>query len=113
MTPGSPQGPQLMVVDATVAEQVAALTDKVDELLKRAEKMRKEESSPAYDFGFMRVTQILELIPVTRPTWWKWVHAGIAPQGVKMGRNIRVWSVEEIRAFVAKISAGGLEEEAV
>lgn len=35
--------------------------------------------------GFLRIKQILELIPVSKATWWRGVKKGRFPKAIKMG----------------------------
>jgi predicted DNA-binding transcriptional regulator AlpA len=51
--------------------------------------------------GFVRLPQILSVIPVSRSTWWQWVKDGKAPAGTKLGPRITAWRVEEISALIA------------
>jgi len=61
----------------------------------------------------MRLPQILKIIPVSKPTWWRWVSEGIAPKGVKLSKSVTVWRVEDIRAFAEKMAASSREEDAL
>lgn len=56
--------------------------------------------------GFVRVKDVLRLIPVSRSTWWKRVKTGEYPQPVPLGSNTTAWRAEDIRALIAKIGAG-------
>jgi len=51
--------------------------------------------------GFVRLPQVLSVIPVSRPTWWAWIKAGKAPSGTKLSPRITAWRVEDIRALIA------------
>lgn len=51
--------------------------------------------------GFLRLPQILSLIPVSRSTWWSWVRDGKAPKPVKLGPRITAWHAESIRDLIA------------
>lgn len=51
-----------------------------------------------------RVPQILELIPIGRSTWWKWVAEGKAPKGLKIGPKTTVWKSEEIHQLIAGLA---------
>ena len=44
---------------------------------------------------FMRLPQILERIPVSKGTWYRWIEQGIAPRPVRVG-NIAMWRVSEL-----------------
>lgn len=52
--------------------------------------------------GFVRLPQILSVIPVSRSTWWQWVKMGKAPKSVKLGPRTTAWRVEDIRALIAE-----------
>lgn len=56
--------------------------------------------------GFLRLAQILELIPVSSTTWWDGVKEKRFPQPIKLGPRITVWRVEDIRAFIHHIGMG-------
>lgn len=54
--------------------------------------------------GFVRLRQILSVIPVGRSTWLNWCDSGIAPAPLKLSERITVWRVEEIDSFIAQRS---------
>ncbi|WP_084679122.1 nucleoside monophosphate kinase [Methylocystis sp. ATCC 49242] len=59
--------------------------------------------------GFVRLSSILAPkgpIPVSRSTWWAGVKEGRFPKPLKLGPRTTVWSVEDIRALIEKISGG-------
>lgn len=53
--------------------------------------------------GFVRLPQILAVIPVSRSTWWAWVKSGKAPPSRKLGPKMTAWKVEDIRALIASV----------
>lgn len=55
--------------------------------------------------GFVRLPQILTVIPVGRSSWWAGVKSGKYPQPVKLGENTTAWKAEDIHALIAKLSA--------
>lgn len=57
------------------------------------------------DTGFIRLPQVLSVIPVSRSTWWAWVKSGKAPAGKKLGQRITAWKVEDIRAMIERAAA--------
>lgn len=61
------------------------------------------KSHPSH-LGFYRLNQILELIPIGRSTWWKWIADGKAPQGIKLGSKTTVWKTEVIHALIAQLA---------
>lgn len=54
--------------------------------------------------GFMRLSQVLEVIPVSKSTWWAGVKTGRFPQPYKLDPGITVWRNDDIQAFIAKAS---------
>lgn len=54
--------------------------------------------------GYLRVSQILQLIPVGKSSWWKGVSAGRYPQPVKLGPKTTAWRIEDIRALIERLS---------
>ncbi len=60
--------------------------------------------------GFLRLHQVLALIPIGKSTWWEWVKSGKAPKGVRLSANIRVWRAEDIRALIEQLTAEGTIE---
>ena len=53
--------------------------------------------------GYLRLPQILGIIPVSKSTWWAGVRSGRYPQPTRaLGARITAWSVESIRALIEK-----------
>lgn len=52
------------------------------------------------DTGFVRLNNILKIIPVGRTTWWAGVKSGRFPKPVKLGTRITAWRAEDIRALI-------------
>ena len=50
--------------------------------------------------GFIRLPQVLSLIPISRSAWWDGIRQGKYPQGIKLGTKTTVWRVEDIRALI-------------
>lgn len=50
--------------------------------------------------GFLRLPEILRIIPVSRSTWWAGVKDGRFPKPVKLSQKITAWRVEDIRALI-------------
>jgi len=60
--------------------------------------------------GFVRLSQILKVFPVSKSTWWAGVKDGRYPQAVKLGPKITAWRVEDIRELIAsKIELGQVQ----
>ncbi len=41
------------------------------------------------------------LVPVSVPTWWRWVASGKAPRPFKLSPGVTVWDVSEIESWLA------------
>ena len=54
--------------------------------------------------GFVRLPQILSVIPVSRSTWLRGVKSGKYPQPVSLTERTRAWRVEDIRELIESIS---------
>lgn len=52
------------------------------------------------DTGFVRLPQILSLIPISRSAWWAGIREGKFPKGIKLGTKTTVWRTEDIRALI-------------
>lgn len=57
--------------------------------------------------GFLRINQILALVPVGRSTWWRWCAEGKAPKPLKLGEKTTVWKAEDIAAFLEQMRREG------
>jgi predicted DNA-binding transcriptional regulator AlpA len=54
--------------------------------------------------GFLRLPQILKLIPVCRATWWNGCRSGKFPKPVKLGPKTTAWRAEDIAALIASFA---------
>ena len=52
--------------------------------------------------GFVRLPQILSLIPISRSAWWAGIREGKFPQGIKLGSKTTVWRAEDIRQLIER-----------
>lgn len=53
--------------------------------------------------GFVRLETVLEVIPVSRSTWFRGIQAGLYPKSVKLSERASAWRVEEIREVILKL----------
>ena len=60
--------------------------------------MRTDVTLP--ETGFLRLPEVLRLIPVSRSTWWAGVKAGRYPKPHKIGARCTAWRAEDIRALI-------------
>ena len=62
------------------------------------------QTNPAIpETGFLRLPQVLQLIPVSKSGWWLGIKAGRYPQGVKLSPNTTAWRVADIRELIDQL----------
>jgi predicted DNA-binding transcriptional regulator AlpA len=54
--------------------------------------------------GFLRLRQVLSLIPVGRTSWWKGVKSGRFPKPIKLSPRCTAWRAEDIRQLIKSLS---------
>jgi predicted DNA-binding transcriptional regulator AlpA len=57
------------------------------------------------DEGYVRLPQVLAVIPVSKSTWWAGCKSGRYPAPVKLGPRTTAWRVDSIRSLIATFSA--------
>ena len=62
-----------------------------------------QNSSVIPEIGFLRLPQVLQLIPVSRSGWYAGIQAGRYPQGVKLSPNTIAWKAADIRALIDQL----------
>jgi prophage regulatory protein len=55
--------------------------------------------------GFLRLNQVLSVIPVSKSTWWEGCKKGRYPKSIKHG-GATFWRAEDIRQLIKEISEG-------
>ncbi len=53
--------------------------------------------------GFVRLSTILQIIPVGKSTWWNKVKSGEFPQPIKLTERTTAWKVEDIRELIESL----------
>lgn len=53
----------------------------------------------------LRLPQVLEIVPVSKSTWWSWVADKKAPASIKLGR-CTCWRQSDILEFIEKQNGG-------
>ncbi len=54
--------------------------------------------------GFVRLPQILSVIPVSASSWWRGVKSGKYPGPVKLSARTTAWRVADIRQLIVSLS---------
>ena len=52
--------------------------------------------------GFVRLSTILKIIPISKSTWWAGVKSGRFPKSVKLGHRITAWRAEDISNLISQ-----------
>jgi len=55
--------------------------------------------------GFLRLPQVLQIIPIGKSTWWAGVKNGRFPKGRKLGPRTTAWRCEDIHQLLEKLDA--------
>lgn len=59
---------------------------------------RKQNGFP--ELGFVRLPGVLQVIPVSKSTWWAGVRTGRFPAPVKLGPRTTAWRAVDIRNLI-------------
>ncbi|WP_437186542.1 helix-turn-helix transcriptional regulator [Planctomicrobium sp. SH668] len=54
--------------------------------------------------GFVRLTQVLSVIPLGKTCWWEGVKSGRFPKPVKLSARCTAWRAEDIRELIKTLS---------
>jgi predicted DNA-binding transcriptional regulator AlpA len=69
--------------------------------------MQNENVSIQHVPGFYRLPKVLQIIPVSRSSWWAGVKAGKYPAGIKISPNTTVWRQSDIHELCEHLAKGG------
>lgn len=61
--------------------------------------------------SFLRLPQVLELIPISRSAWWQGCKDGRFPKPIKLGPRTSVWRSSDIAALIKQLSLQSIQEE--
>ncbi|CAK7022286.1 MAG: hypothetical protein DELT_02460 [Desulfovibrio sp.] len=53
--------------------------------------------------GFLRLPQVLAIIPISKSVWWEGCKTGRFPKPVKLGPRTTAWRAEDITALVKRL----------
>lgn len=56
--------------------------------------------------GFVRLADVLKLIPVGKSAWYAGIKEGRFPAPVKLNKRAAAYRVEDIRALIERLSSG-------
>ncbi|WP_027186921.1 helix-turn-helix transcriptional regulator [Desulfovibrio cuneatus] len=55
--------------------------------------------------GFLRLPQVLSIIPISKSAWWAGCKTGRFPKPIKLGPRTTVWKVEDITALIESVNS--------
>ncbi len=64
---------------------------------------RGASASVLPEVSFLRLPDVLRVVPVSRATWYEGMTSGRFPKGIKLGPRVIVWRADDIRELAAKI----------
>jgi len=50
--------------------------------------------------GYVRLPQVLAVIPVSKSAWWAGVKSGRYPRAVKLSAKTTAWKISDIRRLI-------------
>ena len=53
--------------------------------------------------GFIRLPEVLRVIPVSKTAWWEGIRQGRYPKGVALGPRTTAWRVSDIRKLCKEL----------
>ncbi len=53
---------------------------------------------------FLKLREVLSIIPVSRSTWYLGIRKGIYPKPVKIGKRASAWRLSDIQNLVERLS---------
>ena len=54
--------------------------------------------------GFVRLSQVLSVIPLGKTCWWEGVKSGRFPKPVKLSERCTAWKAEDIHELIRALS---------
>ena len=54
--------------------------------------------------GFVRLPQILSVIPISKSAWWAGVKSGKYPASIKLGGRTTCWKASDIADLIERLS---------
>lgn len=53
--------------------------------------------------ALLRLSQVLQLIPVSRSHWWAGVATGKYPRGIKLSARVTCWRSDDIQKLIVSL----------
>jgi prophage regulatory protein len=67
------------------------------------------EAEPVKKRRFLRLPQVLEILPISKSTWWKGIQEGRFPKPVKLTERTSAWLLDDIEVLCDKLVSSRIE----
>jgi predicted DNA-binding transcriptional regulator AlpA len=67
-------------------------------------KERGRDMQEIPETGFLRLAQVLSVIPLGKTSWWEGVKSGRFPKPIKLSTRCTAWRAEDIRELIKTLS---------
>lgn len=67
-------------------------------------KVRGFDMSDIPETGFLRLPQVLSVIPLGKTSWWEGVRSGRFPKPIKLSARCTAWRAEDIHELIRTLS---------
>lgn len=57
--------------------------------------------------SYLRLDQILKIIPVSRSTWYRGMKTGLYPKQVRLSYRVAAWKSSEVKECLARLGTSG------
>ena len=57
--------------------------------------------------SFLRLPDVLRIIPVSKSAWWQGCKSGRFPRPIKLGPRTSAWRASDIAALVSRLNEEG------
>ena len=71
----------------------------------------KDNDYDLKEHRYLRLNSVLELIPISRSTWYVWIQRGIAPQPKKISTRVAAWKLKDIKDLLDEIDKPDWEDK--
>lgn len=72
--------------------------------------MQSQEIEAKKKRGFLRLPQVLEILPISKSTWWKGIQEGRFPKPVKLTERTSAWLLDDIEVLCDKLASSKNDE---
>lgn len=66
--------------------------------------IKLHEATALPEHGFLRLSQVLAVFPISKNTWYRGVESGLYPKPVQLSPRTVAWRVDDIRALIDRIN---------